>query len=172
MTVYRRNGSDVLSYDFYIDGVRYSGSTGSTERDEALQIERTIKAGILTTSPFCRSVLRRAKRTLPKRDGPEQGYVYFLRSRYFIKIGYSNDPEYRIKTISTATPDDCELLFFVKGSLELERKLHEEFSACHYQKEWFFLCGKLRSFVDQFSQSVEHQVPHDPPFEQIEALVS
>lgn len=157
MVVYQRPGNGIYSYDFRFDGNRYSGSTGVYARDEAQEIERRIRGELYNeNSGFCRAIIRRAKSKLPEKTKAKCGYVYMIRSGYFIKIGHSLDPAERFRTISTATPDGCELLFFFRGSMQLERQMHREFSACHFKKEWFFLCGKLKRFVEEFERSQLH----------------
>lgn len=163
MTIYKRGDSEHFSYDFWLEGRRYSGNTQTDDYDDALAIERTIKAEIVTISPLCRSVLKRARRRLPPKLSASAGYVYFIKSSYFVKIGYSNDPNERIKKIFTSTPFDCELLFCIRGTLQLERQLHSEFAACHYQKEWFFHCGKLKAFLSEFEAEQRQSVPQELP---------
>ncbi len=150
MSLYKRSDSDFYSYDFQLDGRRYSGSTGTDDLQQAQRFEQTMRNDANGVSILCRSVIRRAARKLPTTIRSNSGYVYMIRSGYFIKIGHSNDPASRLKSISTATPDDCEVLFCIPGDVKLERRLHTEFAACHYKKEWFFLCGKLKQFVDEF----------------------
>lgn len=157
MTVYRRNGTDLYSYDFRVDGVRYSGSTGASDEVSARSIEESIRAEISGLDAFCRSIIRKAKKSLPAMPSANRGYVYMLRSGYFIKIGHSLNPAERLKTISTSSPNECELLFCLLGSAALERRLHASFAPCHYQREWFFLCGKLKHFVTEFERHVAAQ---------------
>ncbi|MAM13055.1 MAG: hypothetical protein CML23_21905 [Rhizobiaceae bacterium] len=163
MTIYKRGDSECYSYDFWLDGRRYSGNTQTDDYEDARAIESTIKAEIVTISPLCRSVLKRARRTLPKKMPAAAGYVYFIKSSHFVKIGYSNEPSERIKKIFTSTPLDCELLFCVKGTLRLERQLHSEFAACHHQREWFFYCGKLKAFLTEFEAAQRHSLPQELP---------
>ena len=153
MSVYKRGDSNLYSYDFRLDGERYSGFTGTDDLDEALAIERSVKDGLLGRSAFCRRIIRSARRSLPTRETSRRGYVYMMKAGYFVKIGHSLEPTERWKAISTATPHDCELLFCMPGSLAFERQLHAEFAACHYNKEWFFNCGKLKGFIQDFEKA-------------------
>lgn len=157
MTVYRRNGTDLFSYDFRVDGVRYSGATGASDEVSARSVEESIRAEIMGLDAFCRSIIRKAKKSLPAKPSANRGYVYMLRSGYFIKIGHSLNPVERLKTISTSSPNECELLFCLPGSTALERRLHASFAPCHYQREWFFLCGRLKHFVTEFERHVAAQ---------------
>ncbi|MER9961706.1 GIY-YIG nuclease family protein [Mesorhizobium sp. M0045] len=161
MTVYLRADSGVYSYDFQLDGKRHSGSTGKTDVDEARAFERAIRSDAMSLGIFCRAILKRARHKAKGRRS-KNGYVYMLQSGYFIKIGHSHDPVERIRSISTATPDDCELLFCIPGTVRLERKLHAEFEACHHKREWFFLCGKLKQFVSEIEVSAVALEPNAP----------
>jgi len=163
VSVYKRDGSEFYSYDFRIDGKRYSGFTGTADLEDALQIERAARDDVMSLSTFCRMILRKATRRMPSNARLAKGYVYVLRSGYFIKIGYSTDPAERMKTLLTASPSECELLVCLPGNLKLERQLHAEFAPCHYQREWFFLCGKLKQFIADFEASVQSRRQEVPP---------
>ncbi len=157
MVVLKRPGSEIYSYDFRFDGVRYSGSTGVSDRETALQFEQNVRGELYTaTSGFCRAIISRARARLPERTKAKSGYVYMIRTGYFIKIGHSFDPSERVRSINTASPDGCELLFWFRGAQQLERQMHKEFAACHYKKEWFFQCGKLKQFIIEFEKSRTH----------------
>lgn len=149
MAVYKRGDCDLYSYDFHKDGKRYAGPTGTADLEEARRIEATVKGGIAAINPFCLSIIRRARRSLPQRPNAKNGYIYMLKSNYFIKIGQTINPAERLKAIQTASPDGCELLFAIPGDLRLERMLHAEFEACHFRGEWYFFCGKLKRFVEE-----------------------
>jgi hypothetical protein len=155
MSVYKRGDGEFYTYDFRMDGVRYSGFTGTADVEEARLFEKTIRDEVLAMSSFCRTILRKARRQFPTGAAARRGYVYVIRSGYFIKIGHSQDPAERFRSINTSTPDGCELLFFLPGEMKLERELHSEFAACHYKKEWFFLCGKLKRFIAEFERKNE-----------------
>lgn len=151
MSVFKRPGSDFYSYDFRLDGERHSGQTFTSNRAEAVAIEHQLKSEVTGFGHVTRRVLKKARRTLP--DAVQRrGHVYMLKSGYFIKIGFSVNPEDRMRTIETATPEECILLLLLAGDIKLERQLHREFSASHYRREWFFLCGKLKAFVAEFER--------------------
>lgn len=163
MAVYKRANTEIYSYDFRVDGTRYSGSTGTADLEAARQLEADMRKDAMSVSILCRSVLRKAARRLPEGRRTRRGYVYMLRSGYFIKIGHSLDPAERLKAISTSTPNGAELLFTIPGNLRLEHELHAEFAACHYQREWFFLCGKLKRFVEEFEAYAQASKQVAPP---------
>lgn len=164
MTVYKRSDSNHYSYEFQLDGRRYSGPTGTSDIEEAKEFEKQVRDDVSGMSILCRSVLRKASRKRLSIRNVKYGYVYMIKSGYFIKIGHSNDPSSRIRSISTATPDDCEMLFCIPGAVELERRLHQEFASCHYKKEWFFLCGKLKAFVTEFQRDFANETEYPTRF--------
>jgi len=168
VSVYRRAGSDIYRYDFELDGARYTGSTGATDIIEARAFERQVAADKQGIGITCRSVLRKAVSRASGSRRSSKGSVYMIKSGYFVKIGHSFDPKERIRSIQTATPDACELLFCIPGSQKLERSLHQEFAACHYQREWFFYCGKLKAFIDELTAERLQSIPHaSPPNEEV-----
>lgn len=68
-----------------------------------------------------------------------QGYIYFIQGQCggAIKIGFSYQPAERLKSLQTGYPDTLTILSMIPGSLDLERELHEEFSYCKLNGEWF-----------------------------------
>ncbi len=176
MAVYKRRDSTAYSYDFQLAGARYSGSTGTADLAEAEAFERSVRNSLISMNRFCQAILRRARLQIGQTRQNKIGYVYMIRAGYFIKIGHSNDPNQRLKSINTANPEGCELLLCIRGSAALERQLHREFEACHYKKEWFFLCGKLKSFVNQLEiteqTDTEQSLPPSFPPMNTEEIVS
>lgn len=67
------------------------------------------------------------------------GYVYFIQGLYggAIKIGYSKDPEGRLKTLQTGYPDTLRILLLVPGSELTEKYFHREFELYKLNGEWF-----------------------------------
>lgn len=174
MTVFKRANRPHYVYDFQADGRRYTGNTGTSDHAEALEFEAMLRASAAGQSTFARAVLKRARRALPIGGRqPKRGFVYVLLSGYFVKIGHSHDPAERIRTIATASPGDCELLFAVPGGVDLERRLHREFAASHYRREWFFLCGRLKQFIGEYQKQVASpKVPQDFPLEPVQSAAS
>ena len=69
-----------------------------------------------------------------------QRYVYLMRNNVTdkYKIGRSNNPEFREKTLQSQEPD-VELLFSCHESIVTEKYLHELFSHKRIRGEWFEL---------------------------------
>jgi hypothetical protein len=63
--------------------------------------------------------------------------VYFLGCEGRIKVGYSRDPESRIKELSTGAPAKLTLLGRVDGSRKLESAIHRALRNCRESGEWF-----------------------------------
>lgn len=83
------------------------------------------------------------------RDGC--GWVYFVRCRSSVKIGFSVQPEGRLRTLQTANPDDVELLGAVpycKRFGDAEKILHATFDAERFRGEWFRLSPRIELAAD------------------------
>ena len=66
------------------------------------------------------------------RDDPRTKHVYFVRYRDRVKIGYSIEPQTRIK----AHPCD-EILAIVPGDHKDEQRYHKQFAHLRENGEWF-----------------------------------
>lgn len=68
-----------------------------------------------------------------------RGYVYFIQGLCggAIKVGYSVNPEKRLKELQTGYPDTLTILLMIPGDEKIERHLHREFEASRLQGEWF-----------------------------------
>lgn len=62
-----------------------------------------------------------------------------------VKIGRSNDPTSRIKTLQTARAVQLKILLVMEGDHELE--LHRQFAADRVQGEWFVLSPTIQQFI-------------------------
>ena len=78
-------------------------------------------------------------------------HIYFLHDRTTgtIKIGASSDPESRMKTLQAMMPNDLVPLRYVKvlDGFEVERQLHEKFTAIRVRGEWFKATPELLAFA-------------------------
>lgn len=69
-----------------------------------------------------------------------KSYIYFIgnKSRTSIKIGYSKNPEKRLKQLQTANAELLEILYVVEGGRVTERYYHNYFSDVYNKTgEWF-----------------------------------
>lgn len=79
-------------------------------------------------------------------DGPI-GYVYFLRVRDRIKIGFSRNPVSRFSGLVTGLGDATTSFVSVRGTREHERRLHRQFKAFKTSGEWFAVNAALTRFM-------------------------
>lgn len=75
-------------------------------------------------------------------------FVYFARSRGLIKIGYSSEPDRRMKSLATTWPHPVRLLKLVPGGKRLEAEYHERFGHLRHVGEWFRADRDLIEFID------------------------
>ncbi len=75
----------------------------------------------------------------PKKETPK-GYLYLLinHANGCYKIGFSQRPQYREKTLAAQEPK-IEMLAVVPGTMGEERAMHERFAAKRIRGEWFNL---------------------------------
>ena len=79
-----------------------------------------------------------------------KGYIYFIADTIFneVKIGYSANPQKRLKELQTARSNELTLLKVIPGNQKEERKYHSQF--CWYRKkkgEWFDLSDENKTFI-------------------------
>lgn len=75
--------------------------------------------------------------------------IYFLRNDCFVKIGYSQRPDRRVRSLQTSSPHRLELIRTEDGDTERERQLHERFRSLRVSGEWFRLDGDLRDYLGE-----------------------
>lgn len=77
--------------------------------------------------------------------------VYFARSEIGIKIGFSENPEKRMRALLSRVRRDIVLLLVLDGDMDVERKFHKRFSSLRIRDEWFKEKGQLAEFLCQNS---------------------
>jgi len=79
----------------------------------------------------------------------EPGFVYLMfdPTRNRIKIGYSKNPESRLKTLRTPIPE-LRLLKWIPGSKKDEASLHRKFKHLREPGEWFTGDPSLIAFIE------------------------
>lgn len=84
-----------------------------------------------------------------------QEVVYFLKAGNFIKIGKSTgSPAGRVFELQTGCPFPIEVIGYIPGGYELERKLHKSFAMCHAHGEWFHAKRELTDYVSQVTSEI------------------
>lgn len=90
----------------------------------------------------------------PRRDtgpgGRRFGWVYFIEASGLglVKIGWSMDPEGRLRALLTHSPVDMRILTARPGGVKSESALHRHFKALCVRGEWFRHEGELAAFVE------------------------
>lgn len=77
-------------------------------------------------------------------EAPSRGYLYAIGSHPsgWVKIGYSADPERRLRILRTSSPVLLKLLWQAPGSIALEQRLHRHFHMRRGHGEWFDFAGR------------------------------
>lgn len=90
-----------------------------------------------------------------KAKAKSMGYVYLMKddNTGFHKIGFSKKPEYRESTLQAQTPL-VNLVGKVAASIDVEKKLHNEFASKRLRGEWFNLDNDEVASILTFFQSV------------------
>ena len=93
---------------------------------------------------------KQIERQAPRASG--LGYVYIIRSSdnpNRIKIGYSQDPLRRLKTLRGSSADIPTLYATAPGTIQMERMLHVKFAQYRLNPryEWFEFSPEIREFV-------------------------
>jgi len=83
--------------------------------------------------------------------------VYVIRSGAFAKVGYSRDPESRLRQIRIHAPEPAWLAAVFPGGRDLEFRLHHYLREHHVHDEWFNWCDKLAALI-------ERGLPEFPPY--------
>lgn len=107
----------------------------------------------------------------------DDGFVYFIidgfkpsanqyadwDERSYVKIGYSKNPEARLASLQTATPERLDLIGYIPGNLDTERQFHSLFDHLRRNGEWFALTRQLYTCINQF-ELIKHHWEHKPAF--------
>ncbi|MCM3273986.1 GIY-YIG nuclease family protein [Paenibacillus elgii] len=65
----------------------------------------------------------------------------------YVKIGYSNKPNQRIKDLQCGSPSEYKIEAIVFGDRKDEYSLHSRFKKYLFRNEWFFLTNELREYI-------------------------
>ncbi|MGP5722781.1 GIY-YIG nuclease family protein [Corynebacterium casei] len=79
----------------------------------------------------------------------ETSRVYFVYSPDAdkVKIGFSDSPESRMKSMQTGSPVPLELLGTIPGGQDVEMELHERFKSDRSHGEWFRMTSEIERFI-------------------------
>jgi hypothetical protein len=73
--------------------------------------------------------------------------VYFATCGQFVKIGHTEHLWNRLETLQVGVPDYVELLAWIDGGLEAERKIQHKFAAYRQRAEWFKFTDEIAQFA-------------------------
>ena len=75
-------------------------------------------------------------------------YIIGNKHQRICKIGVSDNPQKRLRTIQTGCPYKVELLLYIKElSYDSEKEYHKRYSKYRMQGEWFMIKGELRDLI-------------------------
>jgi len=77
------------------------------------------------------------------------GLVYFIEAVGIsrVKIGYSDNPDKRLKQLTTGSPLTLELRATMPGSLTTEKELHQRFNHLCIDNEWFHFTDEIKQYI-------------------------
>jgi hypothetical protein len=79
------------------------------------------------------------------------GYVYFIEAIGLsrLKIGYSDDPEKRLRQLTTGSPVSLRIYARMPGNQAMEREIHARFSHLKVDNEWFHFTDDIRTYIEK-----------------------
>lgn len=80
--------------------------------------------------------------------------VYFIKPIGMdgpIKIGSSQSPNNRCKSLDTWSPFPLEIVAQIDGCLDLEWRFHARFQTSHERREWFTWSRELQDVIDSIN---------------------
>jgi len=92
-----------------------------------------------------------------KRNKAKTTFIYFIKGEgsEFVKIGKSDDIEYRIKTLQAGCPFLLKCICFYEAKSQEEHRLHKLFKKDHYRGEWFYLSANIINFIKNKTKEKE-----------------
>jgi hypothetical protein len=81
--------------------------------------------------------------------------VYFIEALTsgFVKIGYSQNPQERLKSLQNGVPFELVIIKTIKGTAEDEREIHRRFYKHRVRGEWYKFNQEIKDFIDEMPQS-------------------
>lgn len=83
-------------------------------------------------------------------NGQQGAYIYFVEAigAGRIKIGFSANPEKRIRGLTTSSAHELKTLKVIEGELAQERAIHRQFAHLRTHLEWFQDAPELREYIE------------------------
>jgi len=135
---------DSLDGDLKLDVVRFA------HRANEIQTQRRCKEQEIYRLKL---LLNRSTTTDDDDLGEDEGYIYFISSpeREVIKIGFSTNPQNRLRSLATASPYALEFLCVIPGDTNYEKSLHDKFHHLRQSGEWFSDTQEIREFIESLN---------------------
>ena len=74
--------------------------------------------------------------------------IYFIRAENgLVKIGKSNNPKNRLKTLQVGSPVKLKIIKVISGGINIEKLLHNYFKCIRKNGEWFRPDYELKEFL-------------------------
>lgn len=79
------------------------------------------------------------------------GYVYFIEAVGLsrLKIGYSDDPEKRLRQLTTGSPVSLRIHARMPGNQTMEKEIQSRFSHLKVDNEWFHFTDEIREYIEK-----------------------
>lgn len=84
-----------------------------------------------------------------RRSRHVRGFVYFIRTAQYIKIGFSTRPLDRLRALQTAHPEELEIMGTREASRDLETELHAYLDDYRVRGEWFQAVGPIMDYIEE-----------------------
>jgi hypothetical protein len=95
---------------------------------------------------------RRAAPKAPPSNKPGWIYLMLAKGAKAIKIGFSTKyPSARKRTLQTGNPHELKLIMLVQGTVQDERRYHEQFAHLRIRGEWFTDAPELRNYFREMA---------------------
>ena len=89
-------------------------------------------------------------------DPDEECHIYFIRCTDKVKIGYSKNPDLRLRALQTANPHALELLYSFPSFTHSEKQIHEDLKDHHVHLEWFNYNDEVKNYINNIMSDPKH----------------
>lgn len=120
--------------------------------EEARELTDQIQTAMAKTERLKAEAIRRGIRPHGGKRETKPQDVYFIATRYsrMIKIGLARNPQGRLASLQTASPEPLDLLKVLPGvGREGEARLHERLDGSRSHGEWFFPTDEVMAAVTE-----------------------
>ncbi len=85
-------------------------------------------------------------------------YIYVMQCKNYVKFGYSQNPNSRIKELQTGNPFKIHLLLKVNYNCvsSIEKEIHRYFKEKRERGEWFKIDEEVKDFV-KYLKNIEYR---------------